>query len=67
MNAANSLPDNPVALIQQLDADAIRERLDALDRERDALRVLLRAAQRAKRCGGSQTTNASNEVAHASG
>jgi hypothetical protein len=35
-----------VALVQQLDADAIRRRLDDLDRERAALLVLLRAAQR---------------------
>jgi hypothetical protein len=35
------------ALIRQLDIDAIRRRLDALDRERKALIVLLRAALRA--------------------
>jgi hypothetical protein len=40
---------DPVALVRQLDAQAIRERLDDLDRERAALRVLLRAAQRAQR------------------
>jgi hypothetical protein len=38
-----------VELVRQLDADTIRDRLDALDRERDALRVLLRAALRAGR------------------
>lgn len=43
-----TLPD-PLALVQQLDRDAIRARLDALDRERSALLVLLRAAQRMQR------------------
>jgi hypothetical protein len=40
---------NPVALVRQLDAETIRNRLDDLDRERAALLVLLRAAQRARR------------------
>jgi hypothetical protein len=38
---------DPVTLVRQLDADAIRARVEQLDRERDALLVLLRAAQRA--------------------
>jgi hypothetical protein len=37
--------------MQQLDAQRIRERIDAIDRERDALLVLLRAAQRYAREG----------------
>ena len=37
------------ALVEQLDADAIRQRIDAIDREREALKVLLRAALRAQR------------------
>ena len=49
MDATKSLPTDPVQLVRQLDAEAIRNRIDDLDRERDALLVLLRAAQRAQR------------------
>jgi hypothetical protein len=42
------MPD-PVELVRQLDIAAIRSRLDDLTRERAALLVLLRAAQRAQR------------------
>lgn len=49
MNAAKPLPTDPLALVRQLDAEAIRNRIDDLDRERQALLVLLRAAQRAER------------------
>jgi len=59
MDALTPFPTDPVTLVRQLDADAIRERLDALDRERDALRVLLRVAQRARR--ESVTTNTGQE------
>jgi hypothetical protein len=48
MDANHSLPPDPVELVRQLDASAIRQRLDALDRERAALLVLLRAAQRVR-------------------
>ena len=34
------------AILQQLDERDIRERIDEIDRERDALMVLLRAAMR---------------------
>lgn len=44
--------DDPVALIERLDADAIRKRLDAIDQERRALLVLLRAALRRRKVGG---------------
>jgi hypothetical protein len=40
---------DPLAIVRQLDAAAIRERIQTLDRERDALMVLLRAAIRAER------------------
>jgi hypothetical protein len=40
---------DPIELVRQLDARSIRERIDTLDRERAALMVLLRAAQRAER------------------
>jgi hypothetical protein len=45
---------DPAELVRQLDPDAIRRRLDQLDREREALLVLLRAALRAApaRAGG---------------
>jgi hypothetical protein len=46
MDAKHPLPADPVALVRQLDAETIRNRLDDLDRERAALLVLLRAAQR---------------------
>jgi hypothetical protein len=36
---------NPVALLESLDADAIAARLDELEREAQALRVLLRSAR----------------------
>jgi hypothetical protein len=49
MDAKLSIPDDPVQLVRQLDAEAIRDRLDDLDREREALLILLRAAQRAQR------------------
>jgi hypothetical protein len=48
--------------VQQLDADAIRDRLDALDAERSALLVLLRAAQRIERQRAGQSRE--SEVAH---
>lgn len=38
------LPD-PIALIRQLDPDVISARLEAMERERRALLVLLRAAR----------------------
>jgi len=43
-----AIPD-PAALVRQLDPDAIRDRLDEIDREREALKVLLLAALRARR------------------
>jgi hypothetical protein len=49
MSATHPLPADPVTLVRQLDADALRARLDDLDREREALLILLRAAQRARR------------------
>lgn len=49
MDATHGLPTDPAAPIEQLDTEAIRRRLDAIDRERKALMVLLRAAQRAQR------------------
>jgi hypothetical protein len=48
MTTAENIAD-PVLLVNSLDPDAIRERLDALDRERGALMVLLRAALRVRK------------------
>lgn len=45
MDATQTIAD-PIAIVRQLDAERIRERIDAIDRERDALLVLLRAAKR---------------------
>jgi hypothetical protein len=54
LDANNPPPTDPVILVRQLNADDIRNRLDALDRERKALLVLLRAAQRARQGNTSQ-------------
>ena len=52
MNATDPLPAvDPVELVRQLDPDTIRTRLEQIDREREALLVLLRAARRAKPLG----------------
>lgn len=49
MDTSHTTPStDAVALVRHLDPDAIRDRIDAIDRERDALLVLLRAARRAK-------------------
>lgn len=42
-------PTNAVALVQNLDADAIWKRLDELEEESKALRVLLRSVRSTKR------------------
>jgi len=49
MSATPISSTDPVSIVQQLDAEAIRARIDALDRERAALLVLLRAALRIRR------------------
>lgn len=41
--------NNPIELLDTLTEPEITARLDALDREREALRVLLRAVQRRER------------------
>ena len=46
---ANISTIDPVALVRSLDPKVISQRLDELDREREALRVLMRAALRAER------------------
>jgi hypothetical protein len=45
-NTQTPTQTDPVEIVRSLDPDAIRDRLDELDRERQALRVLLRAAMR---------------------
>jgi hypothetical protein len=42
-------PTDPLTIVRDLDAEAIRQRIDELDAERQALMVLLRAAQRMER------------------
>ena len=49
MDATQTPLIDPVSLVRQLDAGVIRERIETLDRERQALLVLLRAAQRNER------------------
>ena len=52
MDAASSpFSLDPIAIVRRLDPDAIRARLEISDREREALQVLLSAAQRAHPCG----------------
>ena len=46
MDATNPTPTDPATLISQLDPKSIRERIDAINRERKALLILLRAAAR---------------------
>jgi hypothetical protein len=48
MDASHTPPIDAAELVRQLDAEAIRQRLEALQRERKALMVLLRAAIRAR-------------------
>lgn len=43
------LPSDPVSLIRQLDPHLIRQRLSEMEKQRQALLVLLRAALAAKR------------------
>jgi hypothetical protein len=45
---------NATELVRNLDSKAIRERLDELDREREALLILMRAAVRAEKDGVSR-------------
>ncbi|WP_162671712.1 hypothetical protein [Gemmata massiliana] len=45
MDAAT--PSDPLSLIRELDVEALESRIDQLDRERQALLILLRAARRA--------------------
>jgi hypothetical protein len=54
---------DPAALVDSLDAEAIRERLDVLERQAKALRVLLRAALARERNQGDKKQT--EEVAHA--
>jgi hypothetical protein len=56
-------PSDPVKLLETLDAEAIQERLDALDREARALRVLLRSA-RARQGAMERRRGRREEAAH---
>jgi hypothetical protein len=49
MSTRDPLPADVLALVDGLDSDQIRERLDALEREASALRVLCRAARARER------------------
>jgi hypothetical protein len=46
MDATGTPLTDPIALVQHLDAESIRDRIETLDRQRQALLVLLRAALR---------------------
>jgi hypothetical protein len=60
MDAQDTLTTNAADLVHRLDPEAIRKRLDELDRERQALLILLRASvrvhvdSRPRRKGGQQ-------------
>jgi hypothetical protein len=49
MGAPITSPPDPVAIVRQLDPDDIEQRLDEMEREREALIVLLRAARARRR------------------
>ena len=55
MDELTTRSTDPVVLIRQLDPDQIRQRLSEMERERQALLVLLRAAQASDR---QEVTNA---------
>lgn len=60
MDAPHFTLTDPIALVRDLDVDAILARLDALDQERDALRVLLRAGRARERKNRRSTTEDAN-------
>jgi hypothetical protein len=57
MDATHATSPDPTALVDALDAEAIRARLTDLDREARALRVLLRAARARQRDRGPTDTH----------
>jgi hypothetical protein len=63
MDAKASPLTDPVALVRGLNAETIRNRIDDLDREREALLVLLRAAQRTERARQRKATAATGSTA----
>lgn len=54
---------DPVKLVNQLDAEAIRNRIDDLNHEREALLVLLRAALRKKQPSVKQVSGGPTDAA----
>jgi hypothetical protein len=56
MSPTTPPPTDPTAVLEQLDARAIMDRLAELAREAAALRVLLRAARARGRTQGGQTS-----------
>jgi hypothetical protein len=48
---------NPIAILNELDPEAIQARIDDLGRQQDALRILLRAARARRKTLGKQTTS----------
>jgi hypothetical protein len=65
MNRDQILAD-PLSAIQSLSATEIEERLEELDRQAAALRVLLRSARRRQQPEKRQPRQADKGVAHAS-
>ena len=65
MNAPTTTRTDPVRMLDALDADALAQRIDAIDRERSALLVLLRAVRRA-RPRGRRAASDETGVRHAS-
>jgi hypothetical protein len=60
MSGNDLIPTDPAKLLDNLDANAIQKRLDDMEREERALRVLLRSARARQRKGGSGNREASD-------
>lgn len=63
MTRQQATTTDPVELVDTLDADAIAARLDDLDRQSSALRVLLRAARARERRSAHPTSSRGRFVA----
>lgn len=55
-NEQAGAPTDPIAILASLDADAIEAKLTEMDRDREALLVLLRAARRQQKRSKKPTT-----------
>jgi hypothetical protein len=65
MNEATPAAANPFELLRSLTADALQERLNALQDEADAIRVLLRSARARERRRQAQQEHGAHATAAA--